>query len=201
MDDRVAQALLKWPNVPHVYGYLSLSEQGHWRLHPDGQALQQPQQAGLAINKNTIVDFFNRHYLADELGQWFIQNGPQRVYVRLDAAPYLLHTGPHTHQLYTHNHLAVEHIHAWYFDAIGRLYAQTNLGAGLIQGRDLAAVLAQLQCCAGSLEDYLLSTTAYPTAGPAIYSEYYPQAAPLFFYTDDSALQRKLAYIACPQAS
>ncbi|XOT98625.1 DUF2946 family protein, partial [Alcaligenes pakistanensis] len=34
--------------------------------------------------------FFNRNYQADEKGRWFIQNGPQRVYVRLDAAPLIV---------------------------------------------------------------------------------------------------------------
>lgn len=201
MDDRVAQALQKWPNVPHVYGYVSLCEQGCWRLHPDGQAMSLPHQAGLAIEKSTIVHFFNRHYMADEQGQWFIQNGPQRVYVRLDAAPYILRTGTEPHLIYTHNQLLVEQIHAWYVDSKGRLYASTNLGAGLVQGRDVAALLTQLHTPTGLLEDYLLNGPPYPEAGPTIFTQHYTHAAPLFFYTDDSVLLEKLAFIACPQAS
>ncbi|MEG1326098.1 MAG: DUF2946 family protein, partial [Janthinobacterium sp.] len=32
MDDLVKQALAKWPNVPHCYGWLGLDARGHWRM-------------------------------------------------------------------------------------------------------------------------------------------------------------------------
>jgi hypothetical protein len=36
------------------------------------------------------VGFLHRHYGADEAGRWFVQNGPQRAYVAIDLAPWVL---------------------------------------------------------------------------------------------------------------
>src|SRR5690349_17425319 len=36
MDEQVLAAMARWPNVPDVYGWLSLSARGIWHLHPDG---------------------------------------------------------------------------------------------------------------------------------------------------------------------
>jgi hypothetical protein len=33
------------------------------------------------------VNFIQRNYDHDAQGQWFFQNGPQRVYVELEATP------------------------------------------------------------------------------------------------------------------
>ena len=35
MDDIVKQAMAKWPNVPHVYGWLALDRRGVWRIKGD----------------------------------------------------------------------------------------------------------------------------------------------------------------------
>ena len=32
MDDIVKQALAKWPNVPHCYGWLGLDARGNWYM-------------------------------------------------------------------------------------------------------------------------------------------------------------------------
>lgn len=200
MDEQVTQALLKWPNVPDVYGFLSLNSEGQWRLHPDGLALEQTHRPGLAIEKQSIVQFFNRHYMMDKHRQWFIQNGPQRAYVRLDAAPYIVHTGSDALTLYTHTEQAIEQVKAWYFCAQGRLFLDTNLGAALLQGRDLSAVIEQLRTPYGSLEDWLLEQEQTPEHGPPLHHPLYKQAAPLYFCTSDAALRDKLAYIAHPQA-
>src|SRR3546814_10640581 len=40
MDEQVIAAMARWPDVPDVYGWLSLSERGEWRLHPQGDALR-----------------------------------------------------------------------------------------------------------------------------------------------------------------
>ena len=68
----------RWPNVPAVYGWLRLDTAGRWRL--EGRPVRHP---GLA-------EFIGRNYLADERGAWYFQNGPQRVYVELDHAPWVL---------------------------------------------------------------------------------------------------------------
>ena len=40
MDQSVKDALARWPDVPAVYGWLSLDARGRWRLHPQGQSAQ-----------------------------------------------------------------------------------------------------------------------------------------------------------------
>ena len=35
MDDIVKQAMVKWPNVPHCYGWLGLDARGNWYMRDD----------------------------------------------------------------------------------------------------------------------------------------------------------------------
>ncbi|HZW22256.1 DUF2946 family protein, partial [Noviherbaspirillum sp.] len=35
MDEIVKQAMAKWPNVPHCYGWLALDARGNWRMRDD----------------------------------------------------------------------------------------------------------------------------------------------------------------------
>ncbi len=79
MDALVAQAMAKWPNVPAVYGWLSLDRRGNWRIK------------GERIANEALRDFISRNYESDTAGRWYFQNGPQRVYVTLDYAPLVVH--------------------------------------------------------------------------------------------------------------
>jgi len=79
MDAQVARSMAKWPDVPAVYGWLELDRRGQWRIKGERIA-----HAGLR-------EFIARNYQADELGRWFFQNGPQRVFVSLAYAPLVVH--------------------------------------------------------------------------------------------------------------
>lgn len=79
MDDAVARSIAKWPNVPAVYGWLSLDRRGNWRIK------------GERIANAALREFIARNYEADERGRWFFQNGPQRVFVTLAYAPFVMH--------------------------------------------------------------------------------------------------------------
>ncbi len=155
MDNSVIAAMARWPQVPDVYGWLSLTIRGQWRLHPQGDAITLPHSPGTSISSPQILHFINNNYSHDALGQWYFQNGPQRVYVRLDAAPFIFHTtgeqaAEGTPKLCSHNELDAGRVKAWRLDDEGRLYVQTQLGPGLIAGRDLADVLQQLRTSAGA---------------------------------------------------
>jgi len=143
MDQSVLDALRRWPDVPAVYGWLSLTARGDWRLHPLGDA--EKGGAGEGISNPQILGFMGRNYSSEPDGKWFFQNGPQRVYVRLDAAPYIVHVQPETASLITHNGLIVKQVLAWFSDNTGQMYAQTNLGAMRIDDRDLIALSEILQ--------------------------------------------------------
>ena len=161
MDDQVAAAMSRWPDVPSAYGWLSLNQLGQWRLHPQGDGWAVTCEGvplpgtntglppGEAITSSRILAFINRNYTHDAQGRWYFQNGPQRVFVRLDAAPLILSlTGPGP-TLQTHTGLDVEQVHAWWVDDEGRLYADTEHGPGLVAGRDAMAVFDALRATDG----------------------------------------------------
>jgi hypothetical protein len=79
VDEIVARSLAKWPNVPAVYGWLSLDRRGNWLIK------------GERIGNAALREFIARNYEADEQGRWYFQNGPQRVYVSLAYTPLVVH--------------------------------------------------------------------------------------------------------------
>lgn len=142
MDQSVKDALARWPDVPAVYGWLSLDARGRWRLHPQGQsAVGGP---GESITNTQILEFINRNYEHDDAGRWFFQNGPQRVFLRLDAAPYVLRLSDDSRGLLTHTNAEVASVSAWRLDDAGQLYAMTPLGAGIVLDRDLPPLLEKM---------------------------------------------------------
>ena len=88
MDDIVKQALAKWPNVPSCTGWLMLDRRGQWRMRDE--AAQASGSSGVPIRHEALLGFINRNYECDERGQWFFQNGPQRVYVELGYTPWVV---------------------------------------------------------------------------------------------------------------
>jgi hypothetical protein len=79
VDEIVARSLAKWPNVPAVYGWLSLDRRGNWLIK------------GERIGNAALREFIGRNYAADERGRWYFQNGPQRVYVVMAYTPLVVH--------------------------------------------------------------------------------------------------------------
>jgi len=148
MDEQVLGAMQKWPDVPAVYGWLSLNAHGDWLLHTDGGAREG--QSGEKIANAQIRQFMNRNYAANEAGEWFFQNGPQRVFVDLACAPYIVRLADDMQTLLTHNELSVTRISQWLLDAQGRLYMQTEHGAAMLAGRDMGLLSTRLQVMPGA---------------------------------------------------
>lgn len=143
MDQTVLDAIERWPNVPSVYGWLSLSRRGQWKLHPGGTANQGGQ--GESILNQQIIAFMNRNYEADDTGRWFFQNGPQRVYVRLDAAPLVASITGQPSALHTHNGLLIQQIKQWLIDHSGNIFFECEHGPACINDQDLELVASALQ--------------------------------------------------------
>lgn len=50
---------------------------------------QANQLAGTIIQHTALNDFISRNYACDSLGRYFFQNGAQRVFITLDATPWI----------------------------------------------------------------------------------------------------------------
>ena len=150
MDEIVKQALKKWPNVPHCYGWLALDARGDWYMRDERiqAAGAFPKVKGSRIEHEKLREFIERNYAADAHGSWCFQNGPQRVYVELEAAPWVwrLQAVPQALSkavvpggapaLISHTGLAAELESAW-LDERGRLFLATDLGLGIVHTQDM----------------------------------------------------------------
>jgi hypothetical protein len=137
MDEIVKAALKKWPNVPHCYGWLALDARGDWYMRDERiqAAGPFPQVKGSRINHEKLREFIERNYAADEAGCWFFQNGPQRVYLQLEAAPWIWRLDERL-QVHSHTGLATR-VEASWLDEHDRLFLGTPLGLGLVHTVDM----------------------------------------------------------------
>jgi hypothetical protein len=140
MDDIVKQALKKWPNVPHCYDWLALDARGDWYMRDERiqHAGPFPQVKGSRIQHEKLREFIERNYLHDDAGCWFFQNGPQRVYVELEAAPWVWRLGGEANAptITSHTGRAAQFQSAW-LDEHGRLFLATDLGLGVVHTLDM----------------------------------------------------------------
>ena len=139
MDEIVEAALRKWPNVPACRGWLGLDARGEWWLRDErAQAAGPfPQVKGSRIEHAGLREFIARNYERDASGAWFFQNGPQRVYVELEAAPWVWRVDA-AGGLESHTGRAARY-EAALLDEAGRLFVATGLGLGLVHTLDMAA--------------------------------------------------------------
>ena len=155
MDDIVKAAIAKWPNVPHCYGWLGLSARGNWYMRDDQAQLagrfcaasteagRQVASKGSLLQHEKLIDFIARNYECDDSkgstakGQWFFQNGPQRVYVELEATPYIWRVGTAPEFEVTAHTGQVAVAQRCIVDEHGRVYLETALGFGLVHTQDM----------------------------------------------------------------
>jgi hypothetical protein len=122
MDDAVARSIARWPNVPAVYGWLSLDRRGNWRIK------------GERIGNVALREFIGRNYGADARGCWYFQNGPQRVYVALAYTPFVVrHEGE---RLFDQCGRAIA-LCRTYLDDEGSVLVLGQHGIALLDDRDL----------------------------------------------------------------
>lgn len=120
--------MAKWPNVPAVYGWLSLDRRGNWLIK--GERIPNP----------LVTEFIGRNYARDERGCWYFQNGPQRVFVDLEYAPFVFRVvSPEgaALALESHNARPVSAVTGAWMDDKGALLLETDVGFGVMNDRDL----------------------------------------------------------------
>ena len=141
MDDVVRQAMAKWPNVPHCFGWLKLDARGHWRMRDE--RAQQLNLPGDRIAHPALLGFINRNYTHDEQGRWYFQNGPQRVYVDLELTPHIVRTDP-VAGFITQTGDTLQAISGAWLTREGQVVLASDAVVAALDDRDAAAVLATL---------------------------------------------------------
>ncbi len=155
MTDISPATLPHWPNVPACYGWLALDARGRWRLKDE------------RVEHGGLLAFLNANYASDETGNWLVHNGPQRVFVELEAAPWILRLLPDG-VLQTHSGRRVTPAAPVLVDENGRVSLQSDLGPAALDDRDLALFLAELtdaQGC-GADEGTVLALLAGQATAP-----------------------------------
>jgi hypothetical protein len=137
MDDIVRQAIAKWPNVPHCFGWLGLDARGNWYMRDDRTQAQGAfaQSKGSMLKHEKLVDFIHRNYDHDAQGQWFFQNGPQRVYVELELTP-LVWRISEDGQVTAHTGQQARPQRC-FVDELGRVFLECDIGFGLVHTLDV----------------------------------------------------------------
>jgi hypothetical protein len=142
MDDIVKQAMAKWPNVPHCYGWLALDARGNWRMRDE--AAQRAGAPGDKLTNAALVGFINRNYAHDDKGRWYFQNGPQRVYVNLEATPFIARTDP-SQGFVLQTGQALATVEAAYMTDAGAVILQAGEIVAQLDDRDVAQVLGRME--------------------------------------------------------
>lgn len=143
MDDAVLKAIARWPNVPAVAGWLRLDRRGRWHVRNAATDAFEP------ISNPRIVEFIGRNYARDERGRWFFQNGPQRVYVALEATPLVYRLNDRRDGFVAQTGAPAGAIRRLLLDPSGALLVDAALGPGIVVDRDLPLVMEQLQVPGG----------------------------------------------------
>jgi hypothetical protein len=128
MDDIVLRGMAKWPDVPAVYGWLTLNRRGQWLIK--GEPIANP----------AVSAFIARNYERDETGRWFFQNGPQRVFVSLDYTPFVyraVNADGAPLDIQAHTTARPASLSGVWIDETGALLIETEHGIGVIHDHDL----------------------------------------------------------------
>ncbi len=141
MDEVVARAIVKWPNVAAAFGWLALDRRGRWHLK------------GELISNPAVTAFISRNYGQDAQGRWFFQNGPQRVFVTLAYTPFVYRLTAAQMRLRAHTGVPAQRLQEAWLDETGSVLLGTELGIGLLHDQDLQ----ELVSCISAPQDARLS--------------------------------------------
>lgn len=110
-----------------------------------------PGAKGSVLRHEKLIDFIHRNYEADAQGGWFFQNGPQRVYIELEATPHIWRIGD-DFEVTSHTG-ALAQVNKTLVDNDGKVYLHTTLGLGLVHTLDVPKAAQALEMSRWTLED------------------------------------------------
>ncbi len=182
-------AMLRWPNVPACYGWLSLDRRGQWRLRSE------------TVTHHGLNKFLNRQYAQDDDGRYFVQNGPQRVFVELEYTPWVLRLAAEG-RLETHTGEVVVEIRGVAVDDEGNLLLEIAQGIALLCDRDLPALLRCLRLPNGEVADdaSVLEVIEQPLGASALLLDWQGQQLPVRWLRR-SEVPARYGFVASPQAA
>lgn len=128
----VLRGMAKWPDVPAVYGWLTLDCRGNWLIK--GETIANP----------AVTSFIGRNYERDGEGRWFFQNGPQRVFVSLDYTPLVyraVNADDAPLAIEAHTGTPATSLSGAWIDDNGGLLLETELGVGIAHDHDLEKIV------------------------------------------------------------
>ena len=168
MDDIVKAALVKWPNVPDCYGWLGLVARGNWYMRddraqaaglfcaPSAEPGRQAASKGSLLKHDKLIEFIQRNYASNPQGEWFFQNGPQRVYVELEATPFVWRIDAAPDFAVTAHSGESARVQRCLLDEHGRVYLETELGFGLVHTQDMMNAADAIERGLWVLQDVLV---------------------------------------------
>ncbi|MBC7501992.1 MAG: DUF2946 family protein [Herminiimonas sp.] len=196
MDDIVKQAMAKWPDVPHCYGWLALDARGAWRMRDE--QTQRLGQLGDKIAHVALLAFINRNYTHDEQGRWYFQNGPQRVYVDLEATPFIVHTDP-AQGLVLHTREQLTDIDRIWLTSAGQLVLASGERVAQVDDRDVGQCMVHLVIDGMPASDeQIMAWIECKTEPAALMFEYAGSRIPVH-HLDSEAIASEFGFVRKPQ--
>ena len=86
-----------------------------------------------------LLAFIGRNYEADAQGQWFFQNGPQRVYVELENTPMVWRVDAQG-AVCSHTGMPQAQVQDCWMDDEGRVYLRCAGVLGVVHSQDMVHV-------------------------------------------------------------
>jgi hypothetical protein len=137
---------------------ITIDARGEWYMRDDrAQAAGPfPQVKGSRILHDKLREFIHRNYESDGDNCWFFQNGPQRVYVELEAAPLIWRVEGRDGHFVVHAHTGMEaRPRGGWLDEQGRLFLECDLGFGLVHTMDTGVASQAIEAGAWHMDGEL----------------------------------------------
>ena len=120
--------------MPDCYGWLSLDARGRWHIQKN------------PVSHAKLQNYLNQNYQCDEKHRWYVQNGPQRVFVELDATPWIYRVSPNKPDaLISHTGKTAGEVLGAFQDNKGNFLISAQLGFGKVDDRDLGLLSTMIE--------------------------------------------------------